>query len=478
MREFAVVALALLAASFVVALSAQTTPMLLAVSLLVPMVVYLAYRHPLTTVALLFVLQQITGAELSNILPLGLATPDLGFMFIRHDDPIMFGIVCAMLLKLLTANPQLGRFLFRDHLPWTMFMVWIGFEVVRLVGSYGINAVGEFRTYYGQLLIVPYIYVFFRDERDQWRLFRVLVALSASMVGVGLFRAGLQWSLEGELSLRLMTATGNLALLNGVIALTLAHKLNLGLLRDTRLSLLLFVFFAVTFFAHHRSVWLAAAVAYLAINLLVKGRAGISAHPTAAVAAAAAVAAVAYITVFTTFDPALYLQEKLLAFTAAERDPTASWRLQLWALALERVSAQPLIGLGIGQSFQFVTYDDVLITTSPHNLYITVAFHAGAVGLLLYVVFAATAALRLKSCGRTATDRQRVMASTGLVVLISSSAYYSAYVLDLSTWLYVGTALAAAAAARRSAAPAPLPPPIAAMRNAKASASPQPGHGA
>ena len=60
-----------------------------------------------------------------------------------------------------------------------------------------------------------------------------------------------------------------------------------------------------------------------------------------------------------------------------------SYRLVIWRETLERLAAQPVFGLGI------LTADNVTLPPyefhHPHSLYLSVAFQAGAVGLLLFI---------------------------------------------------------------------------------------------
>lgn len=66
-----------------------------------------------------------------------------------------------------------------------------------------------------------------------------------------------------------------------------------------------------------------------------------------------------------------------------------SFRIAIWSEVLNRLSGQPLFGLGI------TTNDDVVLDgirfLHPHNMYLAVAFQAGVVGLVLYLCLLAGA---------------------------------------------------------------------------------------
>ena len=70
-----------------------------------------------------------------------------------------------------------------------------------------------------------------------------------------------------------------------------------------------------------------------------------------------------------------------------------SHRLEVWSKSLDLVREHPIIGHGLGAQMH-MQMQDVLITF-PHDLYLSLLYYSGAVGLLLFAALAATLAMRL-----------------------------------------------------------------------------------
>jgi O-antigen ligase len=96
-----------------------------------------------------------------------------------------------------------------------------------------------------------------------------------------------------------------------------------------------------------------------------------------------------------------------------------SFRLAIWAETLERISASPFIGLGIGTTDDMVLND--LTFPHPHNLYLALVYQGGLVALTLFVLF-------LWACIATLLRRyEHQDAKTALSILALS---LSAFLLD------------------------------------------------
>lgn len=402
----------------------------------------IAYRFPYLTIILVFLLGQIIGLEAQALLPATLRQPALGSLSLRYFDPMLLGIVLAVMLKLLHRSKALSEFMFRDYLFWTLLIGWLAIEIIRSFGSYSIiNIFGEFRTYYQYMLLIPYIVVFFQTEDEQWRLFKLLIVLSSLFILSGIIRGWMLYGFAIEIGRRWLSASANLALLNGMIALYLCVK-HKALKVNNKLVIMLFVaFFVMTILNGHRSVWLATGVAFLA--LIFTGQVSFKSYILTWIAGIIACVGILYIFQMKGENIFLFLDNRMMAFTNYEYDATANWRYSLWIESLRRIMQNPLWGHGFGLHFNLYLSREVIITTSPHNLYISIAYQVGIAGLFLYLGFIFQVFRRIrKALNMQITSHQRTMILTTLVILISSSAYYIAYVFDYFTWLYVGVGIA------------------------------------
>jgi O-antigen ligase len=134
-----------------------------------------------------------------------------------------------------------------------------------------------------------------------------------------------------------------------------------------------------------------------------------------------------------------FVRARAMAFSNYEMDPTSYWRYYLWRDAIEIIKQRPFIGAGFGKHFQLYDPAGNLISTSPHNLYVMIAYHSGITGLLLYLGLLTHLTMQLLGTGALHDSvRNSTIMATALIVLVCASAYYLAYPFDLFTWLYVG----------------------------------------
>ena len=115
----------------------------------------------------------------------------------------------------------------------------------------------------------------------------------------------------------------------------------------------------------------------------------------------------------------------------------------LWKEAVKDIKQNPLIGVGLGTHFNFVIgpYDE-LVTTSPHNLYITMPFQIGIPGLLAYLGFVGMLFYRFNTNRRESLliPLDRALLTMGAVILVSMCAFYIAYTTEFGciSWAYLG----------------------------------------
>src|SRR5262249_18453352 len=178
---------------------------------------------------------------------------------------------------------------------------------------------------------------------------------------------------------RWLSATANLTLLLGVASLLIGQARGLFRASTAFVVAISGSFVLLTLFNGHRSVWLATIVACLTTIVLFRPSAK-QVAVTATMLGTAATGAIFWMT-SQVFSISEYVTTRLVAFTNSSADPDSYWRMFLWLQAIERIAAQPFGGPGFGEHFQLISPTGEVITTSPHNFYITVAYHGGLIGL-------------------------------------------------------------------------------------------------
>src|SRR3989304_2922478 len=291
--------------------------------LVAAMATYLAYNHPILTVVLIVILSTITD-NLSGFLSIPTVI-DVGLFNLRLWDPLFSGILVTLFLKLF--DYQLIQALLRYYLLLILLFVLLILQLMLNIGVYGINALGEFRTYYSPLLMMPYLAIFMRTTEQRLRMLKVLMILSFSFIAVvllnGLFTRDIGL-IFGSLGLKLIGSSGALALLYGLVALLLTVNP-----RIMRVSLLLLALVFLTggflvLLTAHRSVWLATPLAFLTLYLLREFRLKRQAQFVLIAYLVGVTACFALSNVGQ--NPVEFIETRLLAFTDPEQDPTAYWR--------------------------------------------------------------------------------------------------------------------------------------------------------
>jgi O-antigen ligase len=409
---------------------------------------WVAYRYPVFTTLTIVLLGQVLGHELLRFLPLWIQQPGIAGATLRLTDVAYLGLLPAILAHLHRRHARRRLLIAPPVLPLAALLLWFLLGLVTGPREASlVNSLGELRTYYQYLLLVPYLAVSLREQSDVWRLFRLLVGLSLSLMLLALLRGGLvhDFSLVGAMSgaSRWFTAASGLGMVLGMVGLIVWMR---NAPRPPRTKWLvatvpLFVFLIAT--NSHRSVWLAGGVAIAALFSLRQLPIRVTFIPTLVLVTAAVLLLIAFPNGMDTVISSA--SSRAVAFTNPADDPTASWRQYLWRQALDRAAERPLTGVGFGSHFQFVDRGGNLITTSPHNHYVTLFYHSGAVGLSLYLVFVT---LSLSYFHRTlrkpgASFEIHVVTIVSLIALISSAAYFVSYSMDYHhlTWALISLGL-------------------------------------
>lgn len=398
---------------------------------------FIAYRHPVIATSAIVLLS--SGVENTpGVVPVLIRQIEIWSMNVRPWDPLVFGMVVTVLWKLATFD-QTKKGLIRAYPIMFLFFALLTVKCLLSIGTYGINTVGEARTYYSYLVMIPYLWIHLKCSKHRLLMLKVLASLSFLFVILGFL--GAVYGGEIYLSVRILTAGGALAVLYGLVALILFLNQRI----TVPPVLLVFASTAGGFlvlFTAHRSVWLAATSA--AVTLLFLGQLRIRRFLQFAVVAVAIGVFCYFGLVSVGHNPAEFLGARLQAFLDPDEDPTAYWRKHLWQESIEEIKRNPLLGSDLGRHFQlYDPYTGALVTTSPHSLYVSIGFQLGLAGLLLYLGFIAALCTRLLKFRRLSQEiGDRTATTMGIVVLVAAHAYYIAYPMELDwiTWAYLGVA--------------------------------------
>jgi putative inorganic carbon (HCO3(-)) transporter len=139
-------------------------------------------------------------------------------------------------------------------------------------------------------------------------------------------------------------------------------------------------------------------------------------------------------------DIVAFIQERLLAFTDYQTDTTANWRVNYWMAILQKIKAKPLLGTGFGAHFAvYVPELGHEITTSAHNLYLSIIYQIGVIGLLIYLSMLASIILQLKRA-RPNKKSDKVIIGTSALILLAVHFYGIGYTFEKEffTWTFMG----------------------------------------
>ncbi len=411
---------------------------LLAFGPLFALVVLVAYRLPVLTVAAYLVV---------SLLPLAMAerfllteNPFALGWGINAADVVIGAMLSAVLLTVATRQNELRQlgWLFLAALP---FAAWLVFEVIRNVPAHGLSAAGEFRFRYLPLFSAFYVAVFFRDERRRAHLLLVLTYGTAagllSLVIYEVFATGLAFGP----SHRFLHSSGSLALAEAALLLLLAHRyFPLALSRPLTGALAGLTVLLVVLDGH-RSVWLALFTCIVALLLLGEARFG---NTLAVFMGSGLLLALLAIVLFRDSGELFgFFQERSLAFFDATKDPNARWRIIAWTAAVPSILREPWIGSGFGGYWTALVnpLTGESYAVFPHNYYIMTLVKTGLIGLLSYLLFVAVVLGKWWSeLMRKVPERRYWLLLTG-IALVTIHVYGIAYGLEPYSWLVLGAGL-------------------------------------
>ncbi len=356
-----------------------------------------------------------------------------------YGDPILFAMIAALMIKLFVGDERARHTLFKEISIWSIFMIWMVFELVRSFALFGVvNALGEFRTYFREIVIIPFVVIFIRTRKEQWRTFQILLWSMLFLILVGFFRGAYVHKFQFAAYAKWLYQHGSLGLLWGTLALYLMHRFGYWRKSNILFALIIAASMGLTVIASHRSVWLAAFISIAMLLFMGHFKVGTLVKMGVALFIAALIINFTY----SEIDLVMFVQERLVALTNPTEDQTANWRYLVWQDALEQSKAFLWEGKGLGNYFSTRLPNGMIVEVMLHNQYIQLIYQVGVIGLLLYLGFLIQMYMRLRTTYRETTDPfYRMIALLNMVIIVAVSAYYVAYEYEPFTWLFVGLGL-------------------------------------
>ena len=328
-------------------------------------------------------------------------------------------------------------------------MAWLCVEMVRSYGSYPIiSIVGEARTYYGSLALIPYIIVQTRAPEARLKMLQLVMRVSLfSIVLILLFSAVFYKGLGG---LHQTAGSISLQLTYAVFTLILFRELRVLPMPTWVVMSVAVVGFGLSIAPVHRSVLLALAV--LVVMSVFARRLSIGRLMVLGVVALSVIFIAGLLSVQAGYDPVSFVKGQSRAFYDPIEDANSHWRMVLWEGAIADIRGSPVAGMGLGRHFQLVGVQGDIVTTSPHNAYVTIAYHLGGVGLLIYLGFVITLfrSFVLLSKSRELLASDRACAELSMLVLVSSHGFFLAYSIEHNFVTFVLIGLGCSVLANRA----------------------------
>ncbi len=403
----------------------------------------LAYNFPQTTIVLTVLLGQVAQFELAPLLGLSPEGVALGPVNIRLSDLFVFGMTSSVVIRLAARDSSLVHFIRGEGAFLFLFILYLLFHVAMNVGHFGVSAPGEFRTYYQFLLFVPYVVMSTRLSAQRRSLFKLLIGLSVAHIVWGVLRGSVLYGLTFSAYEKWLSGFGSLAVLYGVFAFAAACRHGVVTPGRVQKAFIYAGSIAMLLISGARAVWFAGVCS--GAVLLLQGRITWKQIIGGTAVGGIAIAVTYPLFLLSGLDPVDFTFARLVAFTDFSADPTAAWRYTFWLSTLEEILKSPWFGNGLGLHFDiYVAEFREILTTSPHNLYLSILFHAGLVGLVTYAFWVVAVGIRLKKA-RPLIEADKAIVSTGFLVLIAVHAYGIAYSFekDFFTWLFLGLAVSA-----------------------------------
>ncbi|MDH4069840.1 MAG: O-antigen ligase family protein [Ignavibacteria bacterium] len=397
-----------------------------------------AWYFPIFTLVLTVVLGQIVQHEIAPVL--GLPTEGLGMggVNIRLSDLPLAGIAGVTLLRFLKGEHQTRALMSGASV---LLLAYFAFQIFRNLGTFGISALGEFRTYWHVLLLVPYVAINSDTPERRITIMKTLILLAFSNLLWAVLRGGVLYGFGFSAYDKWLSSFGSLSLVFGALAFVLLRRTGAILAGPWLAGMITSLVASVLVIAGSRSAWLVGIVGGILV-----ARSRITIRNAGFVSLVILLSGGLLIIPFSIsgIDPIRFLTERLLALTDFQQDPTSAWRYYFWISSVETISKQPWLGTGFGPHFDiFVPELNEVFTTSPHNLYLTILSQTGILGLFLYVWWVIGIGRRCRTVSTGSIDQ--AIARLSFITLIGLHLYALAFSFekDFTSWAIVGVGLAA-----------------------------------
>ena len=397
----------------------------------------IAYKFPKTAIVFTILLGQVIQYELEEVLGISSEILSFSYFTIRLSDPLIFGIIITILLKFFTHHKSIIKFIKNDGLFFSLFFFILILQIIRNVNLYGIYSLGEFRTYYQFLFFIPYLVISLEKSNDRRTVFILLIVLSLLHILFGVISGGVLYYFRFEDYNKWLSNYGSLALIYGMFALFLLKSTETYKLNRTITSIIFLIGITIIVISSSRSAWLAG-IAGLFI-LILFGQFKLNNFFSLLLLFPILFYSLVLLFEYSGIDMFIFFEKRLAAFIEYESDPTASWRYYFWLSTFDKIKDNFLLGHGLGQHFQiYIPEYKETITTSPHNLYLTILFHSGLLGMVFYLFFIMNIFINMKKALTIISERYIIL--TSIVVLFIVHFYGIAYSFekDFFTWMYVG----------------------------------------
>ncbi len=413
-------------------------PFILLISVCVGVII--AYKFPLFTVFLLFV----TGMSIRIFSSTRFFDEEYSLigLGVRAEDIVMVSMAIAVFIRVFFTN-NIKNYLRTTIGKISLFLfLWLMWETIRNITLYGISAPGEFRFRYLILVIPFYVALYFSSEYERKKLVKFLLFASLIFPFLCLpFIGFLKGWVFGANENRLFPADISLGIMYAFLLLFFAMRANYLQWKKILLWLIAIPVFVVLLVDGHRSVWLASGV--IIITLIALSEMKVTKYLWMLIPLFLFVIFIASQLGISIFD---FIAERTVAFFNPEDDPTATWRLAIWAVQLEKFLSFPFLGEGFGGYWKiYIPELGQELDVSPHSLYVQTLVKTGVIGLGLYLVLV-WKSLKQMFDWRKIQDYvlhpEYALVLVGIITIFAGHSYFIAYAFDYYTMFYAGLGFA------------------------------------
>jgi O-antigen ligase len=321
-----------------------------------------------------------------------------------------------------------------------LFILWILFQILRGIGIYQQQAIGDGRRFLTFIFTMA-IVLCVRKKED---IFFVLKSLAYSSLVLSILVIGRLANIiphdasAQQLYLRVLPAGAVLFLLYSFVFILLNQLSGNPIKLHTSAKYFGFACIALVLVTQHRSVWLAAFVA-MALILLIFRKTILSRIVPYGVTFLVIIFVILFMTVSNESKIVQHISNRLTAFYNPLSDETSAFRLTTWKAQLSDIQSHPVLGSGFGGYYRW-TYRGHTKHTSPHNLYFDILLKLGVIGLVLYLLFLSNVIINLFFHTIGLGDRDVVL-KYFLISVIATQFYFFAYSIDFIQCVLFGLAL-------------------------------------